>query len=137
LTGGDQNPQGWQNRTRPDLIAHPSYTTTVDRAREWYIAMAKLEALAAHIPSRISRQHVEEFHEILTLFADATGEDISIFRVPDDKMQRQPISVSRATRRTPGSIQWSEERYCDDNFFERRLEEVKLYFKTFQPPHKR
>jgi len=99
--------------------------------------MAKLDALAANIPSRIEQSHVDEFHEILALFASATAQDISVFRVPNDKMQKVVVSAQRASRRFPGSVQYSSEKYCDDNFFLRRLQEVRIYFGNFQPPHKR
>ena len=109
----------------------------MDRDREWYLAMAKLEALASNIPRRISQQHVDEFHDILTMFANATSEDISVFQIPDDKMQKQVVSFRPAGRRLPGSVQYGDQKYCDDNFFQRRLHEAKVYFTNFQPPHKR
>ena len=99
--------------------------------------MAKLDALAANIPSRIKQSLVDEFHELLELFANATAQDIAVFRIPEDKMQKVIISFRPAGRRLPGSTQYSDEKYCDDNFFKRRLQEVKLYFANFQPPHKR
>jgi hypothetical protein len=109
----------------------------VDRDQQWYLAMAKLDALASNIPSYIKHSVVDEFHEILGLFATATAQDVSIFRIPEDKMQKQVISLQRGGRRHPGSVQYSDEKYCEDNFFKRRIQEVKLYFANFQPPHKR
>jgi len=52
-------------------------------------------------------------------------------------MQKQVTSFQRVGRRHLGCIQYSDEKYCDDNFFQRRLQEVKIYFNNFQPPHKR
>jgi hypothetical protein len=111
------------------------YTGTVDR--DWYLAMAKLDAMAANIPGRVDQKSVDEFHEILALLARATGEDSAVFRIPDDKMDKKVISFRRGGFNRPGSVQYTQEEYCDDNFFRRRLTEVKNYFANFQPPHNR
>lgn len=105
--------------------------------REWYIAMSRLEAFEKETPAYISQAHVDQFHEILQLFARGTGQDISVFRIPDEQMQLRVVSFTMATRRRPGTRQYSSEKYCDDNFFRRRLIEVRSYFSNFQPPHKR
>jgi len=101
------------------------------------MAMAKLDAMAANIPGRIDQKFVDEFHEILALFASATGEDIAVFRIPDDKMEKKVTSFQRGGFNRPGSVQYTKEKYCDDNFFKRRLTEVNGYFANFQPPHNR
>jgi hypothetical protein len=85
-----KNPRSW--------LAEPRYTTSVDRDQQWYLAMAKLDALAANIPSRIKQSLVDEFHEILELFANATAQDIAVFRIPEDKTQKVVISFSSLCR---------------------------------------
>jgi plasmid stabilization system protein ParE len=53
---------------------------------------------AANIPSRIKQSLVDEFHEILELFANATAQDIAVFRIPEDKTQKVVISFSSLCR---------------------------------------
>jgi len=97
----------------------------------------QVQAFEKATPSYIDKEHVDEFHAILDLFASGTGQDILDFKIPESKMDHKLVSFTRGSFSRPGSQQFTKEKYCDDNFFKRRLIEVRAYFSNFQPPHQR
>jgi hypothetical protein len=107
----------------------------VGNDRNWYVAMAKLDALAEELPPSIYEQTVAEFHEILDLFAAATGEDATPFRLRDDDLKPMIVSIQRGGRSgRPGRVSYGDKKQCDRNLFSRRLSAARKYFANLQPP---
>ena len=49
----------------------------MDEYRKWHLAWAKLDAFSKDLPTSILEKHVTEFHGILDLLREASGEDVS------------------------------------------------------------
>lgn len=98
--------------------------------------MAELDSLLASSPPSIKQREVDEFHAILDRFSAATGEDITDFKIDDSEVKPEIASLRpRSYSGRPGFVKYTEEKYCDRNLFERKLNTAKRYFANFQPPH--
>jgi hypothetical protein len=106
----------------------------MDDARKWTLAWSRFEAFRNHPPNWWDEEAVSQFHQIVTALEEASGEDLSSFRVPDSEMKQKIIAVSPATRRRPGSKTMSEKRYCDEQYMRRQIEGIASYVHSLQPP---
>lgn len=97
---------------------------------QWELARARFDALRRNKPSWIKRPEVDEYHLILRVLEAASGVDLSAFRIPDSELKPRVSGISLATRRRPGATRYSDERYCDDGFFSRRIDGLWNYLRT-------
>lgn len=109
----------------------------MDEARKWNLAWSHLEAFEKHMPNSIEEKHVAEFHGIVDLFRDATNEDVSPFRIPDAELKPIPVSARRGTRRSPGQVWYSDEKYCDRDLMLRKIATLRGYFDKLYAADKR
>jgi hypothetical protein len=108
----------------------------MDDARKWSLAVARFNAFRDDPPRWLDDDAVAQFHETVTALEQASGDDLSLFRIPDNQMRRQVIS-SRPRRARPGrppsgGKRMSEKRYCDDKFMRRQIEGIVSYFHSLQ-----
>ena len=89
------------------------------------------------MPNSIEEKHVAEFHGIVDLFRDATNEDVSPFRIPDAELKPIPVSARRGTRRSPGQVWYSDEKYCDRDLMLRKIATLRGYFDKLYAADKR
>jgi hypothetical protein len=107
----------------------------MDDDRKWHLAWAQLDAFSKNLPGSIEEKHVAEFHAALDLLYEATGEDISPFRIPDEEVKPVPTSIRRRSYSwRPGRTTYSAEKYCDRDLMLRKIDAVCGYFKKLQPP---
>ena len=106
----------------------------MDDYRKWHLAWAKLDAFSKDLPTSVLEKHVTEFHEILDLLSQASGEDVSPFRIPNEEVK--PIVTSFVMGK-PGSATYSRDKHCDKNLMVRRINEVRNYFERISPPAER
>jgi hypothetical protein len=108
----------------------------MDDDRKWHLAWAQLDAFQKNLPSLVEEKHVAEFHDILKLLDEATGEDISAFRIPDEEVKPRITGILRPafSGRRPGHTSYSDKKYCDRNLMLRKIDAVYGYFKRLQPP---
>ena len=102
--------------------------------RKLNVAWAKFEAFRNNIPSWPTEEVAAEFNRIVTDLQDASGEDLTAFMIPDSELKPKIVSVSRATMRRPGRVNYSDKRYCDDNFLHRQIDGIVFYFQGLQSP---
>ena len=109
----------------------------MDDARKWHVATAQLDAYAKNLPDlyALPENLVTEFHAILKLLEEATGEDLAPFRVTDSDVKPIPMSATRASRRQPGTVYYTEAKYCDRNLMLRKIDGVRGYFQRLYPQH--
>ena len=106
----------------------------MDDDRKWHLAWAQLDAFANNLPSSIEEKHVTEFHGILLLLHEATGEDIAAFNIPNDEVKRRITSIQRSGfSGKPGSVTYSTKKYCDRDLMLRKIDAVRGYFTRIQP----
>jgi hypothetical protein len=106
----------------------------MDNDRKWHLAWAELQAFKKNLPASITESHVTEFHRCLDLLHEATGEDVSPFRIPDENLKPHVARLRPASLRHPLAVTPSKEKYCDRNVMVRKLDAVCTYFKNIQAP---
>jgi hypothetical protein len=94
---------------------------------KWHVAAAKLVALISYPPESADEDLVMQYHSIVTLFEEATGKDLSSFKINDDRLKQKPVR-----RQIGGPPQMSAERYCDTRFFLAQLRSLANYMKTIR-----
>ena len=102
--------------------------------KKWALAWVRFDALRRNIPRSISKDRVDEYHSILEALHAATGEDLSPFRIPDGELKPLVVAMRYGTRRHPGSVSYSDEKYCDVAFFARQIEGVSSYIAALETP---
>lgn len=102
--------------------------------RKWQLAWAKFDAFKENLPSWIGESDVAEFHSILDLLQESSGEDTSPFRIPVDAINPRITSKRFGGRRHPSRTTYSNKKYCDDDVMRRKIAEVENYFRNIQPP---
>jgi hypothetical protein len=107
----------------------------MDQNRKWSLAWSELDSLRKNLPQSIMEKHVAEFHRILSLLHEATGEEISAFRIPDEEV-KPVITSARRTSYTgrPGGRTYSDEKYCDRDLMMRKIDATYGYFSSLMPP---
>jgi hypothetical protein len=106
----------------------------MDANRKWHLAWAQIDSFSKNLPSSIQEKHVAEFHGLLDLLHDATGEDVSAFQIPDGELKPLITSFRPASYSgRPGSVTYSKEKYCDRDLMVRKLDALRSYFERIQP----
>lgn len=102
--------------------------------RKWNLGISRLSAIMTNPASSVDEDHVGEFHEIVTLIEEGSGEDLSTFRIPVEKLQPKPLSFTRAAYGSgqPGSFIYSEKKYCDTRYFRSQLRGLANYVMILQ-----
>jgi len=106
--------------------------------KKWGLAISQFQALRKNIPNLVDENLVREYHSILDLFHSSSGEDFSLFHVPDAELKPRVTSSRRASYRFPGSgsASYSREKYCDRDVFMRRVDAAAIYVQSLErmPP---
>lgn len=89
-------------------------------------AMARLTALKTNLPNpmHVQEKYVNEFHEILGLLEDASGDDLSNFRVPAIEVHPQISSW----RPMSGTVTYTQDKRCDRSFLMMKIDAVLSLF---------
>ena len=59
------------------------------------------------------------------------------FRIPETELKPRIVSVQRGVRRFPGRTNYSKEKYCDSDFFERQVQGLWGYIQKTGPQKKK
>jgi hypothetical protein len=101
-------------------------------------AWAKFLAFKANPPAIWDERTVSEHHQMIADLEEAfPGHDLSAFRIPDSRLERQVVGARRAPRSgrpMRGLVQWSSERYCDVDYALRQIDGIVRYFENLNPP---
>jgi hypothetical protein len=91
---------------------------------QWDVLIARLNALRKNLPNSVSEAVVVEYNRLVhDLQVSSRDEGLVAFRIPDDRLDYQITGSIRPTARRPsGSVSYSDERYCDDDYFKRQVE---------------
>jgi len=108
-------------------------------------ALARFQALQIHPPSSGDEGEVSQFHEIVSALEEAFDENLSAFRIPEDKLkQYEDESGSTAwvdagrhgSRFSPAGKQMSERRFCDVRFLQQQIDGIAIYLQNRKPTPK-
>jgi len=101
--------------------------------QQWDVAFAQLDALHRNIPSFVDEARVQEYHAIVhSLQVASCDENIVSFRIPASEIRPKVVSVVPGGRRFRGHVNYSDKKYCENNFFERQLEALWNYIQRYQ-----
>jgi hypothetical protein len=75
------------------------------------MAWAKFEAFRTHLPNSLDEEAVAQFHAIVSLLEEASGEDLAGFRIPENEIKHRVISISLCFAKTLSS----EGSLCGNN----------------------
>jgi hypothetical protein len=111
------------------------YTSVaVNYAQKWKIAMSRFNGYYANIPSFLKAEHIEDYHSYVAALEEASGEDLSHFKIPPDRLKPKLVSVRPGGYGGgPGSAQYSKEKYCDSRYFQSQIDGLKNYLSTVGP----
>jgi len=99
--------------------------------QKWRIAVARFNAYSNNIPSFPKTEDVKDYHALVAALEEASGEDLSSFKIPPEKLKPKLMSVRPAPYGGGrGSANYSDIDYCDSNFFEAQIEALKNYLPT-------
>jgi hypothetical protein len=100
----------------------------IDDFTKWNLGVAKLSGFMKHVRPPYREEDVTDFHGIVTLLEEATGADLSHFKIPDGKMQREIIGAQRGSYTgRPGRVYYGSKKTCDSGFFRAQLESLASY----------
>jgi hypothetical protein len=91
--------------------------------QQWDIAFTQLDALRRNIPPFVDEVRVQEYHAIVhALQVASCDENLLNFRIPGNEIRPKVASVRLGGRRHPGHVNYTNKKYCDNNFFQRQLD---------------
>jgi len=101
--------------------------------KKWNIAVAMLSAFMQHVPSSINEECVHQYHRIVSLLEEAAGEDLSPFKIPDEKLQKEVTSFRPGGYRGgSSSVTYSKVRFCNSSYFSSQVHGVANFIPTLR-----
>jgi hypothetical protein len=101
--------------------------------KKWTIAISRFNGYCEDIPSWPKAEEVEDYHGYIKALEEASGEDLSHFKIPPEKIKPKIISARRrGYGGSPGHTQYSDVGYCDSDFFEAQIRGLRLYLAELQ-----
>lgn len=102
--------------------------------KKWNQGIARLSGFMQHIPSSISEECVEQYHQIVSMLEEASEEDLSTFRIPAARLaQRITRVVPGGHYGGPGEKNYSREKYCDYFYFTSQVHGLANYVRILVP----
>ena len=78
---------------------------------------------------------VAELDGIITLLEEASGEDLSHFRIPAERMTRRVIGAQRGSYGGgPGRVDYADKKHCEDDYFRSQLSGLASYVTIIRGP---
>jgi hypothetical protein len=103
-----------------------------DRGK-WNLGVSALSGFMQHLPSYIDEECVQQFHSIVSLLEEASGEDLSLFRIPAERLAPRITSVTRGGYGGgSGSATYSKKKYCDSAYFRSQVHGLSNYLTTLR-----
>jgi hypothetical protein len=94
-------------------------------------ALTRFRGFRSHVCGSVTVQMVEEYHSILTMLQEASGENLIAFRIPDSVINQRIVSEVRRYRthlRSAVEPQYSSQKYCDKDIFKAKMDQLWGYF---------
>jgi hypothetical protein len=97
------------------------------------LAEARLHAYRNTLPNGPDQAQVAEYHGILDTLAEASGEDLADFRIPEAQMRKIVTSFTRGSWRTAPRKTYSDKLYCESGYFKRQVDGLASYMDSLKP----
>jgi hypothetical protein len=99
--------------------------------KKWNLGLSLLGGFMQHLPASFDEDHVKQFNKIILTLEEASGEDFSHFKVPDEKLAR----IAKSSRPGGygggrGSVTFSKKKFCDSDYFRSQVRSLSNYIAT-------
>lgn len=102
---------------------------------KWNLGVSKLSGFMKFVREPFDQEKVQQYHDIVALLEESSGEDLSEFKILPDKLKPQIISVQSASfSGRPGRIQYSDNKECDPGFFRSHIDGLASYLPLLRGP---
>lgn len=94
--------------------------------------LVSFRGFRSHVFGSITEKMVSEYHSILGVLQQTSGDDLSCFHIPSSMMLRRAITQVRYARSSVRSSdlepQYTSVKYCDKQFFNDRVNRLSEHF---------
>jgi hypothetical protein len=97
------------------------------------LAEARLHAYRKTLPNGPDHAQVAEYHGIVDTLGEASGEDLSAFRIPESQMRKIVTSFTRGSWRAAPRKTYSDKLYCESGYFKRQVDGLASYMDSLKP----
>lgn len=105
----------------------------MDDSTKWNLGIAKLSGFVKHVRPPYREDDVADFHGIVTLLEEATGADLSHFKIPAGKLEQEVVGAQRGSYNgRPGRLLYGSKKTVDSGFFRAQLEGLASYLPTLE-----
>src|SRR6267142_1422579 len=102
--------------------------------QKWQLALSRFKGFCSNLPSWPKEDHVNDYHAIISALEEASGHDLSTFRILPERLAPRVISVRRAPYRGgEGSVSYSRDKQVELGFFRSQIDALKHYLPSIQP----
>ncbi len=102
--------------------------------KKWSIAYIEFKGYYGNVPAWIKSPEVAYYHELISALEEASGEDLSHFKIPPERVKPRVVGAQRGSYRGgPGRTIYSSESYCENDFFQSQLDALNQYLETLAP----
>lgn len=96
--------------------------------QKWKIAVARFNGYCANLPPFPKTEEVGDYHAIVAALEEASGHDLSSFKIPPEKLRPKLVSVRPAPYGGGrGQANYSRDKYCDPDYFQAQIHALKHY----------
>ena len=101
--------------------------------KRWNLGLSKLHGFEENLPASIDEECVNHYHAIVAILEEASGEDLSQFKISPDRVKPRIVSVTPGSHYGgPSRVQYSDRRYCDGDHFKSQLAGLLKYLPLLQ-----
>ena len=87
----------------------------------------------ANLPQSVHEDHVQRYHEIVAILEQASGHDLSHFKIAADNLKPKITRVAMGGYGGgPGHVTYSDKRYCDSDYFRAQVDSLANYLRSIQ-----
>ena len=84
---------------------------------KWNIAIARLAQFIANLPQSPNEVHVSKFHDIVQLLQEASGQNLSRFRIAPDRIQPRTDFTIRSSFDGVGRARGTAQYFVEPSHF--------------------
>ena len=106
-------------------------------AKKWNLGISKLSAFMTFTHEPFDEDKVGDFHAIITTLEEASGEDLSHFKVSPDRLRpNQTTEMTSDFSTGPPRTFYSDKKYCEPGYFRSQIDGLGKYVAFVRGPKK-
>src|ERR1700674_1307550 len=105
----------------------------IQDAKKWNLGVSMLSGFMQHLPSTTDEDTVDQFHRIISVLEEASGEELSIFKISPERLAPRVVSFRPAGYGGgKGSATYSKKKQCDYSYFCSQVHALSNYLPTLR-----